>query len=91
MMETSSEQAMIPSLSCPSCQSAMIPRERGGVHVDVCEPCRSVWFDAGELESYRASRDRALGKLPDPARASAAAVQNPSLTCPRCAAASAPP
>ena len=36
---------------CPSCGTATLAeRERDGVNVDVCQTCRGVWLDRGELE-----------------------------------------
>lgn len=42
-------------LRCPACEQRMVEVEvrspGGSVEVDVCAPCRFVWFDAGELEA----------------------------------------
>lgn len=36
---------------CPRCETAaLIARRRDGVEVDVCEGCRGVWLDRGELD-----------------------------------------
>ena len=37
-------------MKCPACQSAMVEKNFGGVHVDVCENgCKGMWFDWMEL------------------------------------------
>ena len=37
-------------LACPSCHHGMEVKILGEVLLDVCPSCRSVWFDATELE-----------------------------------------
>ena len=36
-------------LSCPVCDRTMTPTRTGGFTLDVCRPCRGVWFDHHEL------------------------------------------
>lgn len=62
-------------MDCPRCKLAtMEERDRQGVVIDVCEQCRGIWLDRGELEKLiaRATRemeapdsDRGYGKAPD--------------------------
>lgn len=47
-------------MKCPRCESATLnERERDGIVIDVCQSCRGLWLDRGELEKLiaRASRD----------------------------------
>jgi uncharacterized protein len=38
-------------MKCPRCETAVLEeRERDGVTVDVCQQCRGLWLDRGELE-----------------------------------------
>jgi Zn-finger nucleic acid-binding protein len=38
-------------VQCPRCEtSGLEERERDGVTVDVCQQCRGLWLDRGELE-----------------------------------------
>jgi Transcription factor zinc-finger len=37
-------------LVCPRCQGAMKTYVRGGLVVDLCEDCRGMFLDQGELE-----------------------------------------
>jgi Zn-finger nucleic acid-binding protein len=57
------------TLRCPSCTRRMTVVGVEGVAIDVCKPCRSVWFDRGELgliarahadELYRRVNERAV-------------------------------
>jgi Zn-finger nucleic acid-binding protein len=62
-------------MDCPRCKLAtMEERDRQGIVIDVCEQCRGIWLDRGELEKLitRATRemegldsDRGHGKAPD--------------------------
>ncbi len=62
---------MIPV--CPKCDVALLLVHEAGVQVDVCERCRGVWLDAGELEQ--------LGVPPAPVEIIAASSKH---LCPRC-------
>jgi Zn-finger nucleic acid-binding protein len=42
-------------LTCPTCQSPMEGRPCGGVQIDCCDQCNSIWFDEGELKRYAAA------------------------------------
>ena len=37
-------------LHCPRCEGHLVEREFHHVRVDVCQDCRGVWLDHGELE-----------------------------------------
>lgn len=48
-------------MKCPRCETAVLDeRERNGVTVDVCQSCRGVWLDRGELEKMLAFAKREL-------------------------------
>lgn len=41
-------------MECPSCRKPLEQKSyRDGITVDECLWCRGVWFDPGELETYR--------------------------------------
>ena len=42
-------------MRCPRCGMALAERTRVGVAVDVCDGCRGVWLDRGELEKVLAA------------------------------------
>ncbi|MCO1579337.1 zf-TFIIB domain-containing protein [Crossiella sp. SN42] len=35
---------------CPKCQDIMQTVDRTGVHIDVCQDCKGIFLDRGELE-----------------------------------------
>lgn len=37
-------------VKCPKCLGSMRPVERSGIVIDICEDCRGVYLDRGELE-----------------------------------------
>jgi uncharacterized protein len=37
-------------MDCPRCAGLLQERTRVGVVVDICERCRGIWLDRGELE-----------------------------------------
>lgn len=38
-------------MRCPRCETSVLDeREREGVTIDVCQSCRGIWLDRGELE-----------------------------------------
>jgi Zn-finger nucleic acid-binding protein len=48
-------------MNCPRCHTAeLVERDRDGVTIDVCNGCRGIWLDRGELEKLiaRSSDDR---------------------------------
>jgi Zn-finger nucleic acid-binding protein len=51
------------TMNCPRCHTAeLVERDRDGVLIDVCNGCRGVWLDRGELDKLIA---RALEGLDD--------------------------
>ncbi len=40
-------------MQCPECDIELAEVVRLGIHLDLCAGCRGIWFDAGELETYR--------------------------------------
>ncbi len=42
-------------MRCPRCGMELAERTRVGVAVDVCDRCRGVWLDRGELEKVLAA------------------------------------
>lgn len=59
---------------CPGCRGTLRARQVEGVEVDTCPGCRSVWLDAGELDTvvaWQRLRDRSLAH---PVAAAAVAV-----------------
>ena len=46
---------------CPRCQNTtLFEREREGIVIDVCQTCRGVWLDRGELEKLVARETREM-------------------------------
>lgn len=42
-------------MKCPRCEAINLDElERGGIVIDICEQCRGVWLDRGELEKFMA-------------------------------------
>ena len=39
-----------PGLKCPKCDGVMRTYARGGLILDLCEDCRGIFLDKGELE-----------------------------------------
>ena len=40
-------------MKCPRCEAVNLDEmERGGIVIDLCEQCRGVWLDRGELEKF---------------------------------------
>jgi Zn-finger nucleic acid-binding protein len=58
---------------CPKCDVALLIVEHDDVEVDVCDRCRGVWLDAGELER--------LGIAPE---TTAVVAESSRYLCPRC-------
>ncbi len=50
-------------IDCPVCTRVMERREVEGLHLDVCAPCRGVWFDRIELAEIWNLRAAAAGVL----------------------------
>ncbi|MBI3748820.1 MAG: zf-TFIIB domain-containing protein [Chloroflexi bacterium] len=39
-----------PAFTCPKCHGVMRTYERGGMTLELCEDCRGIFLDKGELE-----------------------------------------
>ena len=39
-----------PELRCPKCRGVMRTYSRGGLIIELCEDCRGIFLDNGELE-----------------------------------------
>ena len=39
-----------PELTCPKCHGVMRTYARGGLIIELCEDCRGIFLDNGELE-----------------------------------------
>jgi len=38
-------------MTCPRCEAAVLEeKDRDGITIDVCQRCRGIWLDRGELE-----------------------------------------
>jgi len=46
----SSRRVPAPDIRCPKCQGRMRPYARSGLLVEMCEDCRGMFLDQGELE-----------------------------------------
>ncbi len=46
----SSQTTGAPTLICPKCHGVMRTYSRGGLVVELCEDCRGIFLDKGELE-----------------------------------------
>lgn len=72
------------TLACPECRHRLAERHKSGITVDVCENCRGVWFDEGELEAY----SQRQGNQKDTGDWFGDSFQKSDwlslLTCPRC-------
>ena len=42
-------------MKCSRCGNNLIPKQLQGISVDECSSCHAVWFDPGELETFRMS------------------------------------
>jgi Zn-finger nucleic acid-binding protein len=73
-------------MKCPACQHALEQKSyRGNIHVDECLWCKGVWFDRGELETYKeAVRQGPEAQELGPPTFEAINGNPDKLTCPRC-------
>lgn len=53
------------AMRCPKCRADMEPVEYRGTEVDRCTICHGIWFDAGEIESFRNQRSAAAVDIGD--------------------------
>ena len=70
-----------PPLHCPECSTTLVEELHLGIHLDRCPECRGLWFDSGELDSYRM---RVTGEGTLPMLKFARDMDQPSCPCPRC-------
>ncbi len=47
-------------MKCPRCDGNLMEREYHDVRIDVCDGCRGVWLDRGELHMLAHVEDAAL-------------------------------
>ena len=45
-----SRSSATPGLTCPKCHGVMRTYARGGLILELCEDCRGIFLDKGELE-----------------------------------------
>ncbi len=51
---------------CPRCNKHTLEeRERDGITIDVCQECRGIWLDRGELERLIARAAREMDRQPE--------------------------
>ncbi len=69
---------------CPECKNHLIEKKDFGITIDECSHCKGIWYDAGELEAYRA----VLGENRETAETTLARFKPLSfcqnLKCPTC-------
>jgi len=52
---------------CPRCNKPTLEeKDRDGITMDVCQLCRGIWLDRGELERLIAMADQEMGGLSNP-------------------------
>lgn len=72
-------------MECPSCRRLLEQKSyRGGITVDECLWCRGVWFDPGELETYRAALASLRAEERYPSLTFELAAEDEESNCPRC-------
>lgn len=50
-------------MNCPRCNKPTLEeKDRDGITIDVCQLCRGIWLDRGELERLIARADQELGR-----------------------------
>ena len=72
-------------MNCPTCKGTMVEKDFGGVHVDVCETCKGVWFDNHELKKLDEKNEGFGRALEDALSSDYHKVENrPQIKCPKC-------
>ncbi|MDX1625284.1 MAG: MFS transporter [Wenzhouxiangellaceae bacterium] len=77
------------AMPCPKCRAPMDARIVEGVEIDRCSRCRGLWFDAGELETLKASATDGVADRADQVTADSipeSLDQLDEYDCPRCGA-----
>lgn len=68
-------------MRCPDCTGPLVEKLKLGIHLDECADCHGIWFDFGELDSYR----KTLAGLSDaPETVFVVDADQPKSSCPRC-------
>jgi Zn-finger nucleic acid-binding protein len=72
-------------MECPLCRKPLEQKSyRGGITVDECLWCRGVWFDPGELETYRVALPSLRADEGSQPPAFKPTSQDEKRSCPRC-------
>jgi uncharacterized protein len=71
---------------CPVCNAEMVVKDFGGVKVHVCNGCKGIWFDQGELRKLD-KNNKALNSALEDALKSPRNNNNQRgpIKCPKCA------
>lgn len=48
--ERMAKESQAPGMTCPRCAGKLVERAVAETKIDVCEKCRGVWLDTGELD-----------------------------------------
>jgi Zn-finger nucleic acid-binding protein len=48
---------------CPKCRGQFVELDRNGIKIDVCQECRGVFLDRGELDQIIAAEERAVSNV----------------------------
>jgi Zn-finger nucleic acid-binding protein len=48
---------------CPKCRGQFVELDRGGIKIDVCQECRGVFLDRGELDQIIAAEKREVANV----------------------------
>ena len=68
-------------MQCPECRTTLFEERHLGINIDRCPGCGGIWFDAGELDTYRKKTAGIAGLSPIgfiPYR------DQPKHQCPKC-------
>jgi Zn-finger nucleic acid-binding protein len=77
-------------MQCPVCGSDLSPKEYDGIAVDVCQKCRGIWFDQGELKPFITTLFKKFETFPAMKTGinrqvlDAGSAAEPVRDCPRC-------
>ncbi|MDJ0700754.1 MAG: zf-TFIIB domain-containing protein [Woeseiaceae bacterium] len=68
-------------MQCPECDIQLAEVVKLDIHLDLCAGCRGIWFDSGELETYR---QRVVGGRVLSVLEFVRDPESPACTCPGC-------
>lgn len=68
-------------MQCPDCTGTLKEKVELGIHLDECSGCYGIWFDFGELDTYRQAL---TGLSQAPKTKFVVDSDQPKSTCPRC-------